>query len=440
MPVLRNVRRSRRLSRRPPPDPEFEDFDECDLQLPCPADDPSPSSSGSTLSSSVPTSTVSPAELRSSPSPDYEPPSCVARSSHSRKKQPGHIPRPPNAFMLFRSDLWAKEKIKSSVERDHRQISRIAGALWNSLPEAQRAPFKRLAEAAKQHHAELFPEYKYAPVYRKDKPVKRKGKTATDGNAARWKAVAHLLMQGVEGNDLEKEVKRLDKGGNAGTTLNPSPGRSLGPTQPSRRQGSSSKRKPKKYPSVKIEEVEESEQAEDSVGLGLAPARGSAKGESKTPVFTPSELTATGIDGGFVPTSEIPLLNLSDTEDFQKEEEGRDPRLKRVPYRNDHVDPFFSGFKPSAIDIADSLTLPCLPRSREGSSSPLHVPLSLIPASVRASSIPPEMFCNDPPSPHLPMLLLDDDFSISSGFLFNDLKASLPSPDEPDFSQWVDFE
>ncbi|KAI0935818.1 hypothetical protein AcV5_004135 [Taiwanofungus camphoratus] len=439
MPVLRNVRRSRRLSRRPPPDPEFEDFDECDLQLPCPADDPSPSSSGSTLSSSVPTSTVSPAELRSSPSPDYEPPSCVARSSHSRKKQPGHIPRPPNAFMLFRSDLWAKEKIKSSVERDHRQISRIAGALWNSLPEAQRAPFKRLAEAAKQHHAQLFPEYKYAPVYRKDKPVKRKGKTATDGNAARWKAVAHLLMQGVEGNDLEKEVKRLDEGVDAGTTLNPAPGRSLGPTQPSRRQGSSSKRKPKKYPSVKIEEVEESEQAEDSVGLGLAPAQGSAKCESKTPVFSPSELTATGIDGGFVPTSEIPLLNLSDTEDVQKEEEGRDPRLKRVPYRND-LDPFFSGFKPSAIDIADSLTLPYLPRSREGSSSPLHVPLSLIPASVRASSTPPEMFCNDPPSPHLPMLLLDDDFSISSGFLFNDLKASLPSPDEPDFSQWVDFE
>ncbi|EGO02773.1 hypothetical protein SERLA73DRAFT_18439, partial [Serpula lacrymans var. lacrymans S7.3] len=70
-------------------------------------------------------------------------------------------PRPPNAFMIFRSDLWAKQKLKASVERDHRHVSRIAGHYWNSLTEAQRAPYRKKAETAKALHAEMYPDYKY---------------------------------------------------------------------------------------------------------------------------------------------------------------------------------------------------------------------------------------------------------------------------------------
>ncbi|KAI9059578.1 high mobility group box, partial [Trametes sanguinea] len=84
------------------------------------------------------------------------------------------IPRPPNAFMIFRSELWSKEKIKSTVERDHRQISRIAGNLWNRLTDAEREPYKRRAEEAKVEHARLYPQYKYSPIYRREKPAKRK--------------------------------------------------------------------------------------------------------------------------------------------------------------------------------------------------------------------------------------------------------------------------
>ena len=37
-------------------------------------------------------------------------------TSSSRKNQDGHIPRPPNAFILFRSDLVARKAVPTSLE------------------------------------------------------------------------------------------------------------------------------------------------------------------------------------------------------------------------------------------------------------------------------------------------------------------------------------
>ncbi|KAH9857670.1 hypothetical protein C2E23DRAFT_286011 [Lenzites betulinus] len=130
------------------------------------------------------------------------------RSSHPRKKKPGHIPRPPNAFMILRSHLWNKERIKSSVERDHRQISRIAGNLWNSLSDAERAPYHDLAEDAKKEHAKKYTQYKYSPIYRRDKPVKRKPKQDYTEKVLRCHEVAQLIQRGFEGDDLKNELDR----------------------------------------------------------------------------------------------------------------------------------------------------------------------------------------------------------------------------------------
>ncbi|KAH9927467.1 high mobility group box domain-containing protein, partial [Epithele typhae] len=83
------------------------------------------------------------------------------------------IPRPPNAFMLFRSEYWRQEKTKPQAERDHRQISCTAGELWKQLSPKEQAPFRLLADEEKAKHAERYPEYKYSPVYRRDRPAKR---------------------------------------------------------------------------------------------------------------------------------------------------------------------------------------------------------------------------------------------------------------------------
>lgn len=43
-------------------------------------------------------------------------------SSHTRNRKEGHIPHPPNAFMVFRSWLWNKDNLKS-IEKDNRNVS-----------------------------------------------------------------------------------------------------------------------------------------------------------------------------------------------------------------------------------------------------------------------------------------------------------------------------
>ena len=77
-----------------------------------------------------------------------------------RKGKNGNAPRPPNAFMLFRSDFWRfnKERIP---ERDHRQISRLAAQCWNALEEPRRVPYQERARRLKDEHAQLYPQHKY---------------------------------------------------------------------------------------------------------------------------------------------------------------------------------------------------------------------------------------------------------------------------------------
>ena len=95
-----------------------------------------------------------------------------------RKGKNGNAPRPPNAFMLFRSDFWRfnKEKIP---ERDHRQISRIAAHCWNALDEPRRIPYQELARKLKDEHAQLYPQHKYN-LSAKEKAAKKAKKEFGD--------------------------------------------------------------------------------------------------------------------------------------------------------------------------------------------------------------------------------------------------------------------
>ncbi|KAI0063110.1 hypothetical protein BV25DRAFT_1802696, partial [Artomyces pyxidatus] len=79
----------------------------------------------------------------------------------ARKADPKYAPRPPNCFMIFRSELVASEKAMKKIERDHRQISRIAGQVWNSLTPAEQKVYADKAKAAKDAHALKHPDYQY---------------------------------------------------------------------------------------------------------------------------------------------------------------------------------------------------------------------------------------------------------------------------------------
>lgn len=57
------------------------------------------------------------------PDPELEP----TTTSHSKKKDASYIPRPPNAFILFRSHFIKAQHIPEKIEGNHSALSKIIG-------------------------------------------------------------------------------------------------------------------------------------------------------------------------------------------------------------------------------------------------------------------------------------------------------------------------
>ncbi|CAE6442043.1 unnamed protein product [Rhizoctonia solani] len=182
----------------------------------------------------------------------------VKKPSHSRKRPAGHIPRPRNAFILFRSHHVAAQLIPGKVENDHRHISKIIGEIWNKLSPAERLIWEQKADIEKERHSRMYPGYRYKPT-KLDGVFKRRVKcrgapalsaySSTPGigkangaqeiigslnvveggdlcfgnsekprlidqeerrkDKARCARVAQLIQQGVVGKQLEEEAERL---------------------------------------------------------------------------------------------------------------------------------------------------------------------------------------------------------------------------------------
>ncbi|KAF5377238.1 hypothetical protein D9615_006355 [Tricholomella constricta] len=183
--------------------------------------------------SQSPTST----ELAQSHLPELSSPYSLSeqpRVSHSRRRPKGNPPRPPNAFMLFRSDFWAKEKQKEfPIERDHRDISRIAGHCWNNLGDVERARYKKLAAQRKELHTLEFPGYRYVPSNRRDRAVKRKAtRKGAEEEEERCRKLASFVMEGLSHADLREAMKATEKKPDRAVAIHiPSPG----PSRPHRR-------------------------------------------------------------------------------------------------------------------------------------------------------------------------------------------------------------
>ncbi|KNZ78175.1 Repressor ROX1, partial [Termitomyces sp. J132] len=120
------------------------------------------------------------------------------------------IPRPRNAFMIFRSEFWAGAKISKSVEHDHRHISRIVGHCWNQLTEEEKAVWRRRAEQEKIEHQIKYPGYRFSPNVRTKQVIKRNVKRNGEDEMLRCKQVAELLLAGKAGKELDTAVKSID--------------------------------------------------------------------------------------------------------------------------------------------------------------------------------------------------------------------------------------
>ncbi|GAA5875785.1 hypothetical protein JCM16303_003995 [Sporobolomyces ruberrimus] len=169
-----------------------------------------PSSSSSLLTK---TSTIT-AEVRPSP---------TVKKSHGRKTSVGHIPRPRNAFILFRSHIvnsglipktttvvvekkpfppgegegegegFGEVKVEKAV--DHKNVSKLVGSIWRGLEKEEKMEWERLAEEEKRVHKELYPEYKYKP--------KSRGSRAKPGEGEKGKSLKRLQEE-EHGGEVEK--------------------------------------------------------------------------------------------------------------------------------------------------------------------------------------------------------------------------------------------
>ena len=51
----------------------------------------------------------------------------IGRASHGKKRDASYIPRPPNAFILFRSSFIKSQQVPGKVEGNHSTLSKIIG-------------------------------------------------------------------------------------------------------------------------------------------------------------------------------------------------------------------------------------------------------------------------------------------------------------------------
>ncbi|TFY57932.1 hypothetical protein EVJ58_g6722 [Rhodofomes roseus] len=155
----------------------------------------------------------------------YSPPASPAlgpmRMSHAKKRDPSYIPRPPNAFILFRSSFIRAEHIPGKIEGNHSALSKIIGKYWKALPREEREVWEAKAIVAQAEHRKKYPDWRFRPSANalakvKDGPKRRvrKGRGEAEkevrSREKRCAKIADLLVAGKTGPALEAAVKEYD--------------------------------------------------------------------------------------------------------------------------------------------------------------------------------------------------------------------------------------
>lgn len=72
------------------------------------------------------------------------------------------IPRPPNAFILYRQHHHPTVKSHNPGLHNN-EISKLLGRRWKSEPDTIKLKYKQLSDELKSRHAARYPGYQYAP-------------------------------------------------------------------------------------------------------------------------------------------------------------------------------------------------------------------------------------------------------------------------------------
>ncbi|KAI0676202.1 hypothetical protein C8Q78DRAFT_1065123 [Trametes maxima] len=145
-----------------------------------------------------------------------------ARPSHAKKRDASYIPRPPNAFILFRSSFIKAQHIPGQIEGNHSALSKIIGKCWRALPREDRQVWEAKALVALTEHRKKYPDWRFkhaanALAKVKDGPRKRsnrKGRGQSEkeerNREKRCAKIADLLVAGTTGTDLAAAIQQYD--------------------------------------------------------------------------------------------------------------------------------------------------------------------------------------------------------------------------------------
>ncbi|KAJ1961516.1 slightly ste11-like protein [Dimargaris xerosporica] len=98
-------------------------------------------------------------------------PKRTTRTRSRSRSSPNHIPRPRNAFIIYRQEKHQHVAQACPPNTPNKEISKIIGDMWKNEPEAVKSEYHRQAEQEKKNHATMYPGYKYCP--RKSKNTKK---------------------------------------------------------------------------------------------------------------------------------------------------------------------------------------------------------------------------------------------------------------------------
>ncbi|KAI5984858.1 hypothetical protein EDD15DRAFT_2200989 [Pisolithus albus] len=152
------------------------------------------------------------------------------RTSHNKKRDASYIPRPPNAFILFRSSFIKSQQVPEKVEGNHSTLSKIIGKYWKTLSREEREVWEAKAVVAQAEHRRRYPDWRFRPganalakLKVKDGPPNARRQTSHTGRKgraestarkkkddARCAIIADLLVEGKTGVDLEDAVRKWE--------------------------------------------------------------------------------------------------------------------------------------------------------------------------------------------------------------------------------------
>ncbi|KAJ4471546.1 hypothetical protein J3R30DRAFT_1092755 [Lentinula aciculospora] len=160
------------------------------------------------------------------PSSTPAPPPRRRRAPPGKRRSLGYIPRPPNAFMLFRADFVKQKHVPNSIETNHSSLSKIIGSCWRSLPTEEKAIWEKRARVEKAEHKRKYPEYRFRPVHNKNKTKAADAPSANKKmkigslppslapieamRTEREGFIAQCLLDGLKGEALKQKVGQWD--------------------------------------------------------------------------------------------------------------------------------------------------------------------------------------------------------------------------------------